>query len=64
VVSLEPAFTAAAAFVLFGERLDSAQLAGGAMILAAVGFLRIYEGWAETSAATVPSGAPETLPPA
>ncbi len=44
VVSLEPAFTAVTAYALFRERLDATQLAGGAMILMAVVFLRLYEG--------------------
>jgi drug/metabolite transporter (DMT)-like permease len=47
VVSLEPAFTAALAFALFGERLGPGQLAGGAMILAAVVFIRVVEGRTE-----------------
>ena len=47
VVSIEPALTAATAYVLFGERLDATQLAGSAMILAAVVLLRVYEGWIE-----------------
>ena len=47
VVSIEPALTAATAYVLFGERLDATQLAGSAMILAGVVFLRVYEGWGE-----------------
>jgi drug/metabolite transporter (DMT)-like permease len=45
VVSVEPVLTAATAYVLFGERLDATQLTGSAMILAAVVFLRLYEGW-------------------
>ncbi len=51
VVSLEPAFTAVTAYLLFGERLDAVQLAGGALILAAVVFLRVYEGRQERRAA-------------
>lgn len=57
VVSLEPAFTAATAYLLFGERLDAVQLAGGALILAAVVFLRVYEGRQERIAATDHRGA-------
>lgn len=45
VVTLEPAFTAAIAYVLLGERLNGVQLGGSLMILAGVVFLRIYEGW-------------------
>jgi drug/metabolite transporter (DMT)-like permease len=47
VVSLEPVFTTVTAYFLFGERLTAVQLAGGAMILASVAFLRVYEGWVE-----------------
>ena len=47
VVSLEPAFTTVSAYLLFGERLSAVQLAGSAMILGAVAFLRVYEGWQE-----------------
>ncbi len=44
VVSLEPAFTVVAAYLLFGERLVAVQFAGGGLILAAVVLLRAYEG--------------------
>lgn len=44
VVSLEPVLTAATAYVVFAERLNATQTAGGLLILAAVAFLRIYEG--------------------
>jgi len=44
IVSLEPALTAAMAYVLFGELLNGAQIVGSLMILAAVVFFRIYEG--------------------
>jgi drug/metabolite transporter (DMT)-like permease len=44
-VTLEPAFTAALAYFLFGERLNGVQIGGSLMILAGVVFLRIYEGW-------------------
>ena len=40
IVTLEPVFTAAVAYVLLGI-----QIAGSLMILAGVLFLRIYEGW-------------------
>jgi drug/metabolite transporter (DMT)-like permease len=49
VVSLEPVFTGATAYAVFGERLNAMQLAGSSLILAAVVFLRVYE--ARTSAA-------------
>ena len=45
IVSLEPAFTAAIAYFLLGERLTWVQVGGSLMILAGVVFLRIYEGW-------------------
>jgi len=44
IVSLEPAFTAAMAYVLFGEILNSTQIIGSLLILTGVIFLRIYEG--------------------
>ena len=44
VVSLQPAFTAAIAWFLLGERLDGPQMVGGLMILAGVAFLRVREG--------------------
>jgi drug/metabolite transporter (DMT)-like permease len=45
IVSLEPAFTAAIAYFLLGERLTWVQVGGSLMILGGVVFLRIYEGW-------------------
>jgi drug/metabolite transporter (DMT)-like permease len=45
VVTLEPAFTAMIAYFLLGERLNAIQLGGSLLILAAVVFLRLYEGW-------------------
>ena len=44
IVSLEPAFTAIMAYLLFGELLSGMQVIGSLMILAAVVFLRVYEG--------------------
>lgn len=44
IVSLEPAFTAVMAYLLFGELLNGVQIFGSLMILIAVIFLRIYEG--------------------
>ena len=43
IVTLEPVFTAATAFFLFGERLNLVQLAGSGLILAGVVFLRLFE---------------------
>lgn len=42
IVTLEPLFTAATAYILFGERLAPVQLFGGAMILSGVIFLRLF----------------------
>jgi drug/metabolite transporter (DMT)-like permease len=44
VISLEPAFTTVIAFVFLAERLGVAQVAGGLLILGAVGVLRLGEG--------------------
>jgi len=44
IVSMEPAFTAAMAYALFGEVLTGIQIIGSLMILLGVIFLRIYEG--------------------
>jgi drug/metabolite transporter (DMT)-like permease len=44
ILSSEPAFTAAMAYVLFGETLTATQIIGSLMILTGVIFLRIYEG--------------------
>ncbi len=54
VVSLEPAFTAAIAYFLLGERLTLVQVGGSLMILGGVVFLRIYEGWLEGHATPEP----------
>lgn len=43
IVTLEPAFTALIAFILLGERLTAAQIAGSLVILAGVVILRLYE---------------------
>jgi len=44
ILSSEPAFTAAMAYVLFGEILTATQIIGSLMILTGVIFLRFYEG--------------------
>lgn len=49
IVTLEPAFTAITAYLLFHEQLNGIQIAGSLMILSGVVFLRVYEGWAEKS---------------
>ena len=54
IVSLEPAFTAAIAYFLLGERLSWVQVGGSLMILSGVVFLRIYEGWLAGQAQSEP----------
>ncbi|MGA2547094.1 MAG: DMT family transporter [Rectinemataceae bacterium] len=44
IMSLEPAFTAALAFLLLGERLTGVQLAGAGLIVGGVLVLRLFEG--------------------
>jgi drug/metabolite transporter (DMT)-like permease len=44
VVTIEPVFTAALAYLLLGERLSGLQMGGSLMILTGVVFLRIHEG--------------------
>lgn len=48
IVTLEPVFTAAIAYLLLGERFSSTQVGGSALILAGVVFLRVYEGRLES----------------
>ena len=45
ILTLEPALTAATAYLLLGERFSWVQVAGSLLILSGVVFLRIYEGW-------------------
>ncbi len=56
IVTLEPAFTAAIAYFLLGERLNGTQIAGSLLIVVGVIFLRIYEGW--LAGRSGPSGTP------
>ncbi len=44
IVTLEPAFTATFAYLLFGERLNAIQLAGSFMIISGVVVLRLLDG--------------------
>lgn len=44
VVTMEPAITAAIAYVLLGERMNGIQIGGGLMIFTGVILLRIFEG--------------------
>jgi drug/metabolite transporter (DMT)-like permease len=43
VLTLEPTFTAAIAYVVLGERLNGIQVAGSLLILGSVLFLRVFE---------------------
>lgn len=61
IVTIEPAFTAGLAFLLFGELLTLVQIGGSLMILGGVFLLRIYEGWL-ASQAQPPEGARLTTP--
>jgi drug/metabolite transporter (DMT)-like permease len=54
ILTLEPAFTAAIAYALLGERLNWVQLGGSALILAGVVFLRLYEGRLASQSQPVP----------
>lgn len=45
VVTIEPVFTAAIAYVLLHERLNFTEIMGSLLILSGVIFLRVYEGW-------------------
>jgi drug/metabolite transporter (DMT)-like permease len=45
IVTLEPPLTALIAYALLGERLTGTQLTGGALIVSAVGLLRITATW-------------------
>ena len=51
IATMEPAITAAIAYVVLGERLNGVQIAGSVLILAAVVLLRVYEGWRAAPAA-------------
>jgi drug/metabolite transporter (DMT)-like permease len=52
IATTEPPFTALMAYFFLSERLNSVQIAGSAMILAAVIFLRIHEGRRENQSET------------
>jgi len=56
IMTSEPVFTALVAYRLFGERLDGVQLAGSAMVLGGVAFLRLSAWWRAFSAKEVPEG--------
>lgn len=57
ILTLEPAFTAAIAYLLLGERFTAGQLAGGLMVLGGVLFLRVYE----ARRASPPMALPDSL---
>ena len=44
ILTLEPVFTAAIAYVLLGERMKAIQIAGGLLIISGIVILRVYEG--------------------
>ena len=44
ILTLEPLFTAAFAYVLLGERMKAIQIAGGLLIISGIVILRVYEG--------------------
>ena len=44
ILTLEPVFTAAIAYVLLGERMNAIQIAGGLLIISGIVILRVYEG--------------------
>ena len=50
VATIEPVFTAAIAYVVLHERLNSVQIIGSLLILSGVVLLRIYDGWMEKRA--------------
>jgi drug/metabolite transporter (DMT)-like permease len=62
IVTLEPAFTAAIAYVVLSERLDALQIAGSVLILAAVIWLRIHEDRLAARARRAAGAAAEALP--
>ena len=64
IVTLEPVFTTAVAYLLLGERLSAIEIMGGAMIIAGVVLARVYEGWRERSSAPDLGNATEAIPPA
>jgi len=43
ILTLEPAFTATLAYILFGERLNKIQITGSLLIISGVVILRIFE---------------------
>ncbi len=57
ILSLEPVFTAAIAYILLGERLSWVQVGGSLFILGGVVFLRIHEGWLAGRAEPLPEPA-------
>jgi drug/metabolite transporter (DMT)-like permease len=56
IMTSEPVFTALVAYRLFGERLDGVHLAGSALVLGGVAFLRLSEWWHAFSVKEMPQG--------
>ena len=54
ILTSEPVFTAAIAFILLGERMTGMQIVGSLVILSGVVFLRVYEGWWMSQAQPAP----------
>jgi Predicted permease, DMT superfamily len=63
ILTLEPAFTAAIAYVVLGEHLNGIQIAGSLLILGGVVFLRVYESRRNIQTSITPKagGAPESV---
>ena len=59
IVTMEPAFTAIFAYILFNERLSAIQLGGGFLIVSGVVLLRVYEGWLARRVRPVPKPVPD-----
>ncbi len=63
IVTLEVPFTALIAFAVLGERLTAPQLAGSLTVVAAVAFLRLYEGWLDRQTPDRDGLRTEAVPP-
>ncbi|MDD5563074.1 MAG: DMT family transporter [Thermoanaerobaculaceae bacterium] len=63
IVTLEVPFTAVIAYAVLGERLTAVQLAGGALVVAGVVLLRLYERWRAGRDPGRPAVGTEAVPP-
>ncbi|TAM51795.1 MAG: DMT family transporter [Acidobacteria bacterium] len=63
IVTLEVPFTAVIAYAVLGERLTAVQLAGGALVVAGVVLLRLYERWRAGRVPGRPAVGTEAVPP-